>query len=116
MDRPIGGSYADRGKGFLCSAKRPGGSGVHPATYSVGSGGAHFDLVPRLRKSGAVNPLHLYDLMARTRKTSTFLRIVTVIKLSQGCTVFMCAVSFSLLRDLVESHRRGVDVIHVRCP
>ena len=76
----------------------------------------HFHLVPRLRKSGAVHPLHLYDLMARARKTSTLLRIFTVIKLSQGCAVFVFAVSFSLLRDVVESHRRGVDVIHVRCP
>ena len=74
----------------------------------------HF-LVPRLRKSGAVLLLHLYELMTRARKTCTLLRIVTVIKLSQGCAVFVFALSFSLLRDLVESHRRGVDVIHVRC-
>jgi hypothetical protein len=76
----------------------------------------HFHPVPRLRKSRAVPPLHLYDLMARAKKTSTFRRIVTVIKLSQGFAVFVCTVSFSLLRDLVESHRRGVGVIHVRCP
>ena len=54
----------------------------------------HFHLVPRLRKSGAVSPLYLYDLTARARKPSKFLRIVAVIKLSQGCAVFVFAVSF----------------------
>jgi len=76
----------------------------------------HFHLVARLRKIGAVPPLHLYDLMTCARKTATLLMIVTVIKLSQGCAVFVFALSFSLLRDLVVSHRCGVDVTHVRCP